>query len=155
MMVRCLKCEKAFNVKPAAIKRGQGKYCSRTCGSAARSSRGIAKCQSCGILFSISLKRLRNTKFGYNFCSKNCFGVFYSGENHPLWKNGKNAYLKWMREKRPSMCLRCGISNKAVLVVHHLDENRENNRQGNLVWLCRNCHFIIHNYKEEILVGVA
>jgi predicted HNH restriction endonuclease len=36
-----------------------------------------------------------------------------------------------------------------MLVVHHIDENRNNNNHENLIWLCYNCHHLVHNYPDE------
>jgi hypothetical protein len=36
-----------------------------------------------------------------------------------------------------------------MLAVHHLDEDRANNAVDNLVWMCHNCHHLIHHYPEE------
>ncbi|MBU4162493.1 HNH endonuclease, partial [Patescibacteria group bacterium] len=39
---------------------------------------------------------------------------------------------------------KCGISDKRVLVVHHIDGNRKSNSIKNLERLCCNCHAIAH-----------
>jgi predicted HNH restriction endonuclease len=31
-----------------------------------------------------------------------------------------------------------------------VDKNRKNNKIKNLIWLCRNCHFLIHNYPVKL-----
>jgi predicted HNH restriction endonuclease len=36
-----------------------------------------------------------------------------------------------------------------MLIVHHVDENRSNNDPENLIWLCYNCHHLVHNYQKE------
>ncbi|MHA1267983.1 MAG: HNH endonuclease [Candidatus Helarchaeota archaeon] len=38
----------------------------------------------------------------------------------------------------------CGIVDDRVLAVHHIDSNRRNNSPGNLTWLRRNCHYLVH-----------
>lgn len=43
------------------------------------------------------------------------------------------------------MCFRCRVSDIRVLAVHHADENRTNNGVENLIWLCHNCHYLIHH----------
>jgi 5-methylcytosine-specific restriction endonuclease McrA len=48
------------------------------------------------------------------------------------------------------ICKRCGTEDKRVLEAHHIDSNRKNNTIQNLVWLCRNCHHLVHNHKEKL-----
>jgi len=45
------------------------------------------------------------------------------------------------------ICSKCGFEDKRVLVIHHKDYNRKNNNINNLIWLCRNCHYLIHDRK--------
>jgi hypothetical protein len=44
----------------------------------------------------------------------------------------------------PKWCEICG-KKSLWLVVHHKDENRENNELENLQRLCRRCHALVHN----------
>jgi 5-methylcytosine-specific restriction endonuclease McrA len=41
-------------------------------------------------------------------------------------------------------CEKCGEGNSEVLVVHHRDRNRKNNKPDNLAILCANCHMKMH-----------
>ena len=50
------------------------------------------------------------------------------------------------------ICKLCGCKDKRVLVVHHLDRKRNNNAIRNLVWLCLNCHHLVHYYKNQIKI---
>jgi len=59
------------------------------------------------------------------------------------------------------MCGRLQKELKQVLVVHHMDENKKNNYENNLVALCRGCHGGFHSSiqyaiargrKEEVLI---
>ncbi|MDP3989021.1 MAG: HNH endonuclease [bacterium] len=43
----------------------------------------------------------------------------------------------------------CLTNCSMVLIVHHIDHDRNNGALDNLVWLCHNCHRLVHNYKEE------
>ena len=68
-----------------------------------------------------------------------------SGEDHPNWKDGSNAYRSiLLKEGGSILCGDCGFDDKKVLVVHHIDRNRKNNEKINLKWLCRNCHYLEH-----------
>jgi hypothetical protein len=54
-----------------------------------------------------------------------------------------------LRSGRPQVCERCGLTDERLLTVHHLDEDRTNNRLDNLSWLCPNCHYLIHHFEDE------
>ena len=47
-------------------------------------------------------------------------------------------------------CASCGFGK--LITLHHLDGNRKNNKDDNLVGLCPNCHKMIHTYQyfEEV-----
>ena len=60
----------------------------------------------------------------------------------PLANTFMQTYMK--RYGKMEMCGICKISDKRVLVVHHVDSNRKNNTFKNLMWLCRNCHCLVH-----------
>jgi hypothetical protein len=36
-----------------------------------------------------------------------------------------------------------------VYLASFLDEDRSNNRLDNLIWLCHNCHYLIHHHDDE------
>lgn len=60
--------------------------------------------------------------------------------------------------KTPLACKKCGSTDSRTLAVHHKDKNRKNNSISNLMWLCHNCHYLVHHYKDEatgFLVPVA
>lgn len=59
--------------------------------------------------------------------------------NHPKngtqsYKDGIGIYIKYIKDK----CEVCG--SKKNLCVHHKDLNRHNNKESNLITLCRSCH---------------
>ncbi len=73
--------------------------------------------------------------------------IFY-GESHGNWNGGESSYREIMfRNNIPLKCSDCGLKEKRVLLVHHKDKNRKNNKIENLRWLCRNCHYLAHNGK--------
>jgi 5-methylcytosine-specific restriction endonuclease McrA len=48
------------------------------------------------------------------------------------------------------ICGCCGIKDERILLIHHRDCDRKNNNISNLVWLCWNCHFLVHNFDQKI-----
>jgi 5-methylcytosine-specific restriction endonuclease McrA len=63
-----------------------------------------------------------------------------------------------LRSGPEPVCRHCGLTDARVLSVHHLDSNRSNNRLDNLIWLCHNCHYLIHHHDDEreaLMAGLA
>lgn len=54
-------------------------------------------------------------------------------------------------EEKTKKCVLCGFNK--IVELHHLDENRKNNSEENLVGLCPNHHKMFHTYqfKQEII----
>lgn len=161
--VPCQVCAKDFYVKPSHLKRGWGKYCSNECKSQGFKTGSFFKCVTCQKEVYKSIKDQYRSKSGKFFCCKSCQtkwrNLTYVGENHANWKGGESSYKQAMhRAGVPAICARCKIVDARVLAVHHKDKNRKNNALSNLVWLCHNCHFLVHHYKNEagtFLVPVA
>ena len=86
------------------------------------------------------------------------------GKNNPNWKGGSkgdypNAFSKKLRQKilkRDSyLCKHCdGVHKGYRLEVHHIDHDKNNNNENNLVTLCSKCHPIYTHgvYHEASLV---
>jgi len=154
--IDCIICNKPFYVKPSHQKLGYGKYCSIKCRSESQKKGQYIACAVCN---KKSWKRpleLKRSKSGLHFCSKSCQTIwrnqYFSGPKHPNWKDGKNKdYRKIIRKSnRREECNMCGCKDTRVLVVHHIDKHRENNDPKNLIWLCMNCHYLIHKHSEKI-----
>lgn len=82
-------------------------------------------------------------------------------EKHPSWLGGIsfepygidfNKKLKRrIRERDDYLCQNCGkkeLSLKKVLSVHHIDYDKQNNCEYNLISLCPNCHTQTNNQRE-------
>jgi len=148
---KCKVCGKEFYVKPYHLKlnRGHGQFCSRQCRRIRQKRGKFIPCYICGKKIWKKPKEIKNSKSGKFFCGKSCQAKWrnkeFSGEKHPNWKNGENVYKRIMKESGTTpICANCKIKNKKVLVIHHKDHDRKNNKIENLVWLCRNCHYLIH-----------
>ncbi len=153
--VKCKICNKEFYVKPSHLKMGYGKYCSRECHYEAQKKGKFVVCDVCGVTTWKAPKALKNSKSGKFFCSKKCQTVWrnkhFSGKKHANWKGGEHTYRRIMKvNKITPVCKKCKLKDERVLVVHHVDCNRKNNDIENLVWLCYNCHRLVHNHNQKI-----
>jgi len=74
----------------------------------------------------------------------------YKGNRHWNWQGGKSfeiypiefKTIKKHIKKKYKKCVKCNAFNN--LIVHHIDYNKYNNQENNLVVLCRSCHGKIH-----------
>ncbi len=151
--IDCQVCYTSFYVKPSHQKLGWGKYCSVECRTKAQFKGKIVTCLICNKEAYRSPGKLRHSSSGHTFCSKVCQIKWRNsqniGEKHPNWLTGINTYRNiLLRSKKKQMCSICKIDNVKVLVAHHLDHNRENNKLTNLTWLCMNCHHLVHHDKS-------
>jgi len=153
-MVSCFICSKEFYSKLSWLKKGKGKFCSVACSSFSKKRGKNVKCFICEKEIYKSLKDLKNSKSKNYFCSKKCSLLWnnslHFGDNSVNWKGGRFSYKKIIeRTGLPKICFLCEKDDIKILSVHHLDQNRSNNDIKNLVWLCQNCHFLIHHYSRE------
>lgn len=154
-MVRCKICKNTFYAKPNWIVRGGGKYCSMTCKRQAQKTGKVVCCFICKKEVYRARRHLLHSKSKKYFCGKSCQTIWrntilFVGPNHANWKNGENTFRRIMfRSDIPQICRKCRSRDKRILAVHHIDKNRTNNRLKNLVWLCHNCHFLVHHYIAE------
>ncbi len=160
---KCLYCQSSIKVKPSHLKRGWGKYCSRVCQNKASMTGKVFKCHICSEKTYRSVKEQQRSKSGNYFCSKSCQTIWrnslYSDEKHKNWVAGKSSYRqRLIRLEQERACKKCRNSDDRVLAVHHMDKNRSNNHISNLIWLCHNCHYLVHHFDNEargFLVAVA
>lgn len=148
---KCKLCGKKFLIKRSHVLYGWGIYCSMKClHQSARTGRWL-KCHCCGKDVYRTPKYINASKSKKYFCNKSCQTLWrnqeFSGQRHNNWKNGEASYRNIMkRAEIEAVCKFCGTKDDRVIVVHHKDKNRQNNVLENLVWLCRNCHYLVHNY---------
>jgi hypothetical protein len=151
----CKICGKKFSVKPSNLKRGWGKFCSLGCRDKGASRGEFKKCAVCKKSIWRIPKDIKSSKSGKFFCNKSCHAIWKnrlnSGDKHPNWQGGKfkDYRNELLKNGSRQICKICGIMDKRVLVAHHLDKNRTNNNLKNLVWLCLNCHYLVHNYQRK------
>lgn len=144
--VKCQHCGIEFETYPSEIKKGRGKFCSRSCATIYRNTHDNPA-------WSEEVRR----KISENHAD-------VSGENNPMYgRRGKDApsYIdgrnSFAGETYRRMLLASGAEQKCKICgqtenlhVHHLDGNRKNNKIDNLVWLCSSCHLNkAHNYIRD------
>jgi endogenous inhibitor of DNA gyrase (YacG/DUF329 family) len=151
--VKCRVCGKDFYVKPSHQKLGWGKYCSIECRSTSQFRGKEVHCHTCNKEVYRAPAKLKHSKSGYFFCSKTCQTLwrnsYFIEERHPNWVSGAGSYREVLkRSGEKQVCRICKIEDERILTVHHVDHNRLNNKVSNLVWVCLNCHFLIHHYES-------
>ena len=154
-IVICQNCGDSFYIKPSHLRLGEGKFCSHACRGVAKRTGEYRHCEVCGKEVWKQRRDIKRSKSGKFFCNKSCQtmwrNVLFSGKNHPLWRGGKTVYRERMiRSSAKRICQSCGLDDIRVLDVHHIDHDKSNCELSNLVWLCGNCHFLVHNYGKDI-----
>ncbi len=162
--VKCKICQRDFEAKQSRLQKGWAKYCSKYCQYESQKVGKILECTTCSKEIYRNNKDQSRSKSKKYFCSKTCQtswrnSVLYSGSDHSNWAGGESSYRsRLLRSKRQKICEKCLNIDVRVLAVHHKDKNRKNNTLSNLIWLCHNCHYLVHHDKKEaigFLVPVA
>jgi len=154
--INCKICSNEFYAKPNWIKKGHGKYCSKKCQHESQKNGKIIKCFTCDKQAYRPGSDIKKSKSKKYFCGKSCQAIWRntilnSGLNHSNWKGGERAYRNILiRTKMPQICKKCATNDTRILIVHHLDKDRKNNNPMNLVWLCHNCHHLVHIHNIKI-----
>jgi len=105
----------------------------------------------------IYIPKYRITRTKYHFCSKSCNNKFRVGEKGRNYINGSsfidypiefNTELKdKIKQRDGHYCVLCGINEKEhklkynkKLTIHHIDYNKQNCKENNLITLCEQCN---------------
>ena len=155
--VICKVCKTGFYAKPSWLKNGWGQYCSNKCKQEGQKTGRVVSCFICGKQAYKSGKDLKKSKSKKYFCNKSCQTIWrnsvaFVGSKHPNWKGGHSSesYRRILRRAgKKEACSLCATKDKRILAAHHIDHNHKNNRPKNLTWLCHNCHFLVHHFKDQ------
>ena len=153
---KCEICSRVFHPKPANVKKGWGRFCSAKCQYQSFKNGVFKKCSVCNKEVYLTPSRFENSKSGKFFCDKSCQTKWrnteFIGSKHANFKDGSKTYQTILkRHKVPQICAYCREKDVRVLATHHVDENHKNNDINNLVWLCHNCHLLVHYDKVKKL----
>lgn len=170
--IKCAYCGKLFYVCKSQL--GRRKCCSKKC-RRLDMLKGIYKnCLICGKRFYTSLSN-KDKKYCSNKCkgiakigkhrseiTKKRIGNAQRGEKNHNWNGGtgKDPYsfdfdkkLKTKIKKRDNYtCQLCGTTEKKKLSVHHIDYNKKNSSEDNLITLCNSCNAKV-NFKRVFWSG--
>lgn len=149
LSVKCDTCNSDFEKESKYVKDGKKNYCCKKCQNKGQRKGKYFECSYCGEEVYRSPAEIKKSKSGNFFCNKSCsnsYGNIHyrNAENSPNWKDGSKSYRERAFKEYDNKCNKCGFDKKAALQVHHIDENRSNNKLENLEILCANCHCMIH-----------
>lgn len=144
---QCEECGNLFAAYVKEINRGYGRFCSVSCSSRHNhvgKTSPFVKCGLCGVSFQKRPSRVLLSKRGINFCCRKHKDDAQKMESGVLNIHGvtdHKGYRHKALRQLDNSCLACGYDRHVeVLVVHHVDHDRDNNSIGNLVVLCPTCH---------------
>lgn len=142
----CLYCGEDF-----VSKAKHAKFCSRECSGLHHRSELIeGKCDFCKK--DIKFKKTKLYKSNYHFCNNTCKKGFFKSQSHLRGTfsghnkmSAQSKYRKMTFEEYENKCYYCGYDTCInILQVHHLDEDRTNNKIENLRIVCPTCHAEVH-----------
>jgi len=76
----------------------------------------------------------------------------YNGGYDPKWNNNLRQKI---REKYNYTCQFCGKKIEKHLIVHHIDYDKRNSNEDNLIPLCRSCHGKVHTNRTKYLDNIT
>lgn len=166
----CLYCTAKFTI--TSTKDKSKKYCSKICKMESTKASKLVD----AICYFCKSKFIAKKKYGGSnkFCSRKCADNNHSKEmkgglnsnyvhGEADYAYGKGWTLKNKEEIRIRdgyICQLCSLKQNDCnekLHVHHIDFNKHNHSQDNLISLCRNCHMGMHGkytrdlWKEKLL----
>lgn len=154
----CEYCGKDFEAQKKTRK-----FCEKDCYmESLRKDKVSVSCANCDKKFLVYPCREKN--FVHNFCTDDCYKEWFisgQGENNPNWKGGKsfetygrefnNKLREKIRKRDNYECCLCGKTeddSPRRLSVHHIDYDKKNNSEENLITLCRGCHTKTNSHRE-------
>jgi len=155
ILIICEYCGKEFYVKPC---KKNAKYCSNKCRHSSGHSEETKE--------KLRQKALEQFKDGVPQETKDKIGKAQIGQRlgskNPAWLGGKsfekygmefnNKLREKIRQRDNYKCQMCWTTENDVdhkLSVHHIDYDKKNNSENNLILLCRKCHSKTNFTRED------
>jgi len=164
VVVNCEICGRPISLQPSEAEKGR-KHCSYECAAEAKrrippeehscwkGGKKRRECKQCERVFYVHPWEIKDGR-GI-FCCHKCLNRWIvenrSGENHYNWQGGKSfepyppgwkrSLKERIREYEGRRCAICGKTDKGrALAVHHIDYDKSNLAEENLIALCHSCH---------------
>lgn len=150
--VGCAYCGTTVMKQLSALVGHKKHYCSRECTNRHQVGRFASKYVKTSRKCSICRKPLREIerfRRDKKCCSKACATKAISGQRHHFWRGGVSfetyprefsKALKYKIKIRDNhTCQGCGAIN-TLLHIHHIDSNRKNCKEKNLIAVCQRCN---------------
>lgn len=155
MIINCKHCNKEFDCENKRYnysrKNNKNIFCSAICYNSYKKEINNVKqnCAKCGKEVIRHKSQLSKSKTGNLYCNTSCAvsnnnKLFKTGSNHPNYKNAGSRYRNKALLHYDHICMDCGNDDYDVLEVHHIDQDRSNNKLDNLCVICANCHLKRH-----------
>lgn len=147
----CKLCGTEFFRRINAYKgRDKKEYCTRECASTDNRNRVTVFCANCNKQIERTPDKMKRARHGLYFCTRECKDFAQSLRGNcleirpPHYGNGYRCYRNIAKDKIIQGCVGCAKKTQFLLVVHHIDGNRDNNSLDNLECVCHNCHAVRH-----------
>jgi len=179
-IVSCEFCGSKFERAKSKLDLYENHFCSKSCHNSwmrgksneVLRERVDTECKYCEKNLSLQKNEIKKRNFCSNECLSNWMSKNFSGKNSPAWKGGSPSWRgsNWETQRQKCLerddyqCQKCGISKN--LHVHHIkpvhqfntekdDWWMQANKLGNLLTLCKSCHFEVHsNEKSSKLISL-
>lgn len=146
----CLVCGKEILMRDEKDAYKRKHLCSKECRDSYNKIVYV-NCATCGKQIRKTQSELNGSRHGIYFCSRKCKddGQRIGGVKEiqpPHYGNISSDYRAIAYRSYEKVCKICGYKEyPEILQVHHIDENRNNNKVENLMVVCPNCHSKIHH----------
>lgn len=112
------------------------------------------RCHNCDKVFKVNEREKQFPKKEKYFCCKGCANTQGGkAKAQKLEDSGNMNYTSIAKRNHKQECIVCGFDK--IIEAHHINENHDDNRPENLVFLCPNHHKMYHSrFKDEIVAYI-
>lgn len=126
------------------------RFCTMDCARLASRRRSSQNCSLCEKEFEVQTSRLNRSRCGMHFCSRECKDRAQRVDSPcdmvlpAHYGTGESQYRKRCADKLLDGCVGCTEKRSYLLMIHHIDGDRTNNKLENLEVVCGRCHLMRH-----------